>query len=68
MYKMRIHFILTFITGTKIAFKKKNLSIIIDYMKGYFNALIKNKPYIIDSSQGQFIRRIRWKGIFSKLF
>ena len=68
MYKMRMRFILTFITGIKIAFKKNNLSIILDYMKGYFIALIKNKPFIVDSNQGKFIRRIRWKGVFSKLF
>ena len=68
MYKMRMRFILTFITGIKIAFKKNNLSIILDYMKGYFIALIKNKPFMVDSNQGKFIRRIRWKGVFSKLF
>lgn len=68
MYKMRMRFILTFITGIKITFKKNNLSIILDYMKGYFIALIKNKPFIVDSNQGKFIRRIRWKGVFSKLF
>lgn len=68
MYKMRMRFILTFITGIKIAFKKNNLSIILDYMKGYFIALIKNKPFMVDPNQGKFIRRIRWKGVFSKLF
>ena len=68
MYKMRMHFILTLITGTKIALKKNNLSIILDYMRGYFSALIKNKPYLVDLNQGKFIRNMRWKGIFSKLF
>ena len=68
MYKMRMHFVLTFITGTKMALKKNKPSIILDYMIGYFNAMTKSKPYIVDPSQGKFIRKIRWKGIFSKLF
>ena len=59
MYKMRMHFILTLITGTKIALKKNNLSIILDYMRGYFSALIENKPYIVDLNQGKFIRNMR---------
>lgn len=68
MYKMRMHFTLTLITGLKIALLKKTPSILFDYLIGYLEALFKNKAYLVDTNQGKFIRRLRWKGIFNKLF
>ncbi len=64
MYKMRLGFALTFLTGLKMAYKKKKVSVLKDYISGYFKASKNKTPYLVSSDQGQFIRKTRWKGIF----
>lgn len=64
MYKIRLGFILTFLTGLKMAYKKKKLAVLIDYISGYLKAKKNNIPQLIDKDQGRFIRKTRWKGIF----
>ncbi len=67
-YKMRLGFILSFLAALKLAFKKKSLLLFIDYNLGYLNALITKTKPIVTKSQGRFIRQLRWKGIFKKVF
>ncbi|MGF1554817.1 glycosyltransferase family 2 protein [Paucihalobacter sp.] len=67
MYKMRYGFVITWISAIKIAFKKKKISIISDYLKGYNLAKSNNIPFLVNEEQGAFIRHLRWKGIFKKL-
>lgn len=67
MYKMRYGFLITLISAIKIAFKKKHISIISDYLKGYNLAKSNNIPFLVTEEQGAFIRRLRWNGISEKL-
>lgn len=66
MYKMRYGFLITLISAIKIAFKKKHISIISDYLKGYNLAKSNNIPFLVTEEQGAFIRRLRWNGIYKK--
>ena len=66
MYKIRLGFILTSITGLKMAFKKKSVSVLSDYVIGYNKAKRNKIPFLVDEAQGKFIRSLRWKGILNK--
>lgn len=66
-YGMRYGFLLTVIASLKLAHRKNNHRLIIDYIKGYFRAKRSNKPYLVTKQEGVFIRKTRWKGIKSKL-
>lgn len=67
MYKMRNGFIITLITALKMSAKKMDVSILSDYLKGYFKAKKNKVDYLVTEDQGKFIRKLRWKGIFEKL-
>lgn len=66
-YKMRYGWMLTFITAAKMAWNKKQIKLIPDYIKGYQFAKKKNLARLVTKEQGQFIRNYRWNGIKSKL-
>lgn len=66
-YGMRYGFLLTFIASTKLAKRKGSLKLLGDYLKGFWKAKRAKKQYLVTSSEGKFIRHIRWKGIKSKL-
>lgn len=66
MYKMRYGFWITLISALKLAVKKQRIRLFKDYMSGYFRAKSKNTEYLVSKKEGQFIRRIRWKGILNK--
>lgn len=66
-YKMRYGWWLTFITAAKMAWNKKNIRLILDYLKGYQLAQKKNLEPLVTEDQGHFIRSYRWNGIKSKL-
>jgi glycosyltransferase involved in cell wall biosynthesis len=68
MYRMRYGFSITVISGLKLAFKKKDLRLFLDYMKGFFKARSEKEAFLVTEEQGAFIRKIRWKGIKDKLF
>ena len=63
MYKIRLGFALTFLTGLKMAFKKRKPSVLKDYLAGYLKAMKNKIPQIVSEDQGQFIRKTRWKGV-----
>lgn len=65
-YKMRYGIKLTILTALKMAFKKGSLSVFSNYMKGYYNAKHSNIEPIVSKDEGQFIRKLRWKGVFEK--
>ncbi|MDP5157818.1 MAG: glycosyltransferase family 2 protein [Flaviramulus sp.] len=67
MYKMRYGFFITFISALKLAYKKKSLWLFKDYLAGYFKAKKENIDYLVSEDEGNFIRNLRWKGIFSKV-
>lgn len=66
-YKMRYGWWLTFITAAKMAWNKKNVRLIADYLYGYKLAQKKNLEPLVTEDQGRFIRSYRWNGIKSKL-
>lgn len=67
LYKMRYGIVLTNIAALKMAWQSKNprlfLQIIIGYLKAYFQQL----PRYVSKEEGNFIRKYRWRGIWSKL-
>jgi len=67
MYKMRYGFLITLISAVKLAYKKENLSFFKDYMVGFIKAKKNKSHYIVSKEQGDFIRKLRWKGMMSKL-
>ena len=67
MYKMRYGFLITLISAIKIAFKKKQIAIIPDYLKGFLKAQKQKTPYLVTKDQGVYIRKLRWNGILNKL-
>lgn len=67
-YKMRYGFVLSFIAVFKSAFKRGSFSYFKSAIKGYFLAKKKKSEFLVTEDQGKFIRNLRWKGIFRKLF
>lgn len=67
-YKMRYGFPLTLIASLKSAFSKRSFSYFSNTLKGYFKAK-QNKPeFLVTKEQGDFIRNLRWKRIYKKIF
>ena len=67
-YALRYGFWLTAIASAKLAFKKENPLLIIDYLRGYCQAKRKKVEYLVSSEEGKFIRTYRWKKIRQKIF
>lgn len=67
-YKLRYGLIITTIASIKLALKKKNPALIKDYLAGYFKAASKRPPFLVTKKEGAFIRRLRYKKMFKKLF
>lgn len=67
MYKLRLGFILTVITGLKMSWKKKSITVLNDYISGFKKAKKNKTPFMVTKDQGKFIRSLRWKGILNKL-
>lgn len=66
MYKMRYGFMITLISALKLAYKKRSFRLFSDYMAGFFKAKKNQIDFLINEKEGQFIRRLRWKGIFGR--
>ncbi len=67
-YKLRYGIIITTIASIKLALKKKKPALIKDYLTGYFKAASKRSPFLVTKKEGAFIRRLRYKKMFKKLF
>jgi hypothetical protein len=63
LYKMRYGFVLAFLSALKLAYKKRRIDLLWDYISGYINAFLQKEPYLIDTDQGAFVRAYRWKNI-----
>jgi glycosyltransferase involved in cell wall biosynthesis len=66
MFKMRYGLIITCVSGLKLAYKKGDFSLFIDYLAGYFKAKKENIEFLVSEEEGKFIRDLRWKGILNK--
>lgn len=67
MYKMRYGITITLISALKLAYKKKSFALFKDYIAGYFKGKRNNLEQLVTEEQGQFIRKLRWNGMLSKL-
>ncbi len=68
MYKMRYGFLITLISALKLAYKKRSFVLFKNYLAGYFKAKKQKMGYLVSKKEGEFIRRLRWKGIKKALF
>lgn len=66
-YGMRYGLLLTIIAGIKLAQRKGNIALVKDYVTGYFRAKRAQTAFLVTKGEGIFIRRLRWRGIRSKL-
>ncbi|WP_417358196.1 glycosyltransferase family 2 protein [Flavobacterium sp.] len=67
-YTLGYGFVITAIASVKLAMKKGNPGLFIDYINGYFKAKKENKTMLVTKEQAKFVRQYRWKKIKQKLF
>ncbi len=67
MYKMRYGFTITLISALKLAYKKKNFILFKNYIAGYLRGHKNHLDPLVSKEQGQFIRKLRWRGMLEKL-
>ena len=66
-YRMRLGWLLTLIIGLKRALVNQNIRVIWSYLKGYSIAKKNRTPFIVDKSQGKYLRSYRWSGILRRI-
>src|SRR5690606_1234671 len=62
-YTLGYGFVITAIASVKLAMKKGNPGLFIDYINGYFKAKKENKAMLVTKEQAKFVRQYRWKKI-----
>jgi hypothetical protein len=67
MYLMQYGIVISLIASLKMAWKNKKLKIVQDNLLGYWDAKKEGIPFIVTKKEGQYIRKLRWKRILSKL-
>lgn len=67
-YTLGYGFLITTISGLKLALRKGKPLLFIDYLKGYFKAKQAKTPLLVTKGQAEFIRKYRWKKIREKVF
>lgn len=67
MYIMRYGLLITLIASLKMAVKSKRPKVLFDNLQGYFRASSRGETFLVSPEEGEFIRRLRWKNIKSKL-
>ncbi len=68
MFTMRYGFIISCIAALKMAVKQQRPIAFIHCLAGYLKAQSEKATYIVSEKEGQFIRKLRWKNIKTKLF
>ena len=67
-YKLRYGWLITTIASVKLALKKKRPGLALEYLEGFQKAKASKMPFLVSKKEGAFIRRLRYKKMFSKLF
>jgi hypothetical protein len=67
MFGLRYGFTLSLIASFKSAYKQARLKLFIDQIQGYLKAKKEKAPYLVSETEGAYIRKLRWSGIFKKL-
>lgn len=67
-YRLRYGLVLTYIASAKLAFQKNDLKLFREYITGFHLATKEKQPSLVTQEEGRFIRKLRWKMIFQKIF
>lgn len=67
-YRMRYGIPISLIATLKMAWKQKDFRVLWANHKGYWKAMRHNRARIVSPEEGRFIRKYRWKKIFTSLF
>ncbi|MHA6281480.1 glycosyltransferase family 2 protein [Salinimicrobium sp. CAU 1759] len=67
-YKLRYGWFITAIASVKLALKKGDPKLALDYLKGFRKAKASKMPFLVGEKEGAFIRRLRYKKMLSKIF
>lgn len=67
-YVLGYGFLITCIASLKLAYKKKKITLFLDYLNGFWKAKVAKKELLVTQKQAQFIRNYRWKKIKKKIF
>ena len=67
-YKLRYGWFITAIASVKLALKKGELKLALDYLEGFRKARASKMPFLVGEKEGAFIRRLRYKKMLSKIF
>lgn len=67
-YRLRYGFLLSVLASAKLALKKRKISLLKDYLQGYFKAKSEKQDFLVTPQQGKWIRKYRWKKILAKIF
>lgn len=66
-YKMRYGLAITLISALKKGIKKRSILSFTNDLKGFLTAKNKKLDFLVTQEEGEFIRKLRWKGILDKL-
>ncbi len=66
-YSLGYGFWITVIASTKLAIMKKKPLLFLDYMQGFWKAMLANKPLLVTVEQARFIRQYRWTNMKEKI-
>ncbi|WP_324720714.1 glycosyltransferase [Salinimicrobium sp. HB62] len=67
-YKLRYGWFITAIASVKLALKKGDPKLALDYLQGFRKAKASKMPFLVGKKEGAFIRRLRYKKMLSKIF
>ena len=67
-YKLRYGWFITTIASVKLAMKKGDPKLALDYLEGFRKAKLSKMPFLVGKKEGAFIRRLRYKKMLSKIF
>jgi glycosyltransferase involved in cell wall biosynthesis len=66
-YSLGYGFWITAIASAKLAILKKKPLLFLDYMQGFWKAMLANKPLLVTVEQARFIRHYRWTKMKEKI-
>ena len=67
-YTLGYGFLITAIASAKLAMMKKQPSLFLDYINGFWKAKAANTPLLVSAEQAKFIRNYRLKKMKEKIF
>lgn len=68
LHKMRYGLLLAKLALLKMAWQAKSPKLYVQGIFGYLSASISRSPRFVSPKEGMFIRNLRWRGIFQRLF